>query len=284
MEDAGLPGRGHRGRQRLPTAELVRAVAQPGREERHVAGAQGVADDRLRQAVDLEDDEARAWPVIGITARAGEMAERVAIERLVLVEPDDADEDGVDARDEDRGDEGREEAGDLDMGHEPGGDEQRQAHEEDREDAGDHDVRLREGEEEDRPHRERDEARDDGHQERREQVSSPSPSRWMPGRSSATSMSATVSTNGDDDRPGDEVAPASGPVDERVVLVRPDARDAMAEGRQRLGLLGRDRGGLAHGHRVVTGWISWSPRTRDVRGPVHVDRERSRRRVDGPWT
>ena len=58
---------------------------------------------------------------------------------------------------------------DLDMGHEPGGDEQRQAHEEDREDAGDHDVRLREGEEEDRPHRERDEARDDGHQERREQ-------------------------------------------------------------------------------------------------------------------
>ena len=71
MEDAGLPGRGHRGRQRLPAAELVGAVAQPGREERHVAGAQGVADDRLRQAVDLEDDEAGAWPVVGVAARRG---------------------------------------------------------------------------------------------------------------------------------------------------------------------------------------------------------------------
>ena len=208
-----------------------------------------MADDRLRQAVDLEDDEARAGPVVDVAARAREMPQRVAIERLVLVEPDDADEHGVDARDEDRGDEGREEPGDLDMGHEPGGDEQRQAHEDDREDAGDHDVRLREGEEEDRPHRERDEARDDGHQERREQDLEPVALELDAGQEQRDEHERDGVDERDDDRPRDEVAPAGGPVDERVVLVRPDARDAMAEGRRRLGLLA----GTVAGSLMATG-------------------------------
>ncbi len=119
VEDAHLAGAGHRRCQRLVLAQAVRAVAEPVIEERHVAGAQGVAQDGLSEPVDLEDDEARAWPVVDIAAHPCHALHRVTEEGLVLVEPDDAHEDGIDRGDEDRGDEGDDESIDLDAWHEP---------------------------------------------------------------------------------------------------------------------------------------------------------------------
>ena len=92
VQDADLPGRGHRGRQGLPLAQPVLARAQPLGDEGHVPGAQRVAQDGLGKAVDLEDDEPGPRPVVHIPAVAGHALEGVAVERLVLVEPDDRGE------------------------------------------------------------------------------------------------------------------------------------------------------------------------------------------------
>ena len=95
--------------------------AEPVVEEGHVAGAQRVTQDGLGEAVDLEDDEAGAGTVVDIAADAGHALHGVAEEGLVLVETDDGHEHGADGGDEDRGDEGHDEAIDLDAVDEPAG-------------------------------------------------------------------------------------------------------------------------------------------------------------------
>ncbi len=231
------PADGHRGREGLVLAQAVRALAQPVVEEGHVAGAQSVAQDGLREAVDLEDDETRARADHRCRRRhAGHALHRVAEERLVLVEADDGHEHGVDGGDEDRRDEGEEEAVDGDAVDDPAGAEQRQAHEDDRQHAGDDDVVDAERHEHDRPQDERDDTGHERHQRRRRDVL-PEP---------ATEGDAVHQLGHDQQRDGvddehgkaahHQVALAARPVHGRVVLVLPDRSDAMEEpGLLRLG-------------------------------------------------
>ena len=58
VEDARLAGRGHRRQDRLPARQLVAAVADPAGHRVDGAGPDAAGEDRMGEAVDLDDDEA----------------------------------------------------------------------------------------------------------------------------------------------------------------------------------------------------------------------------------
>ncbi len=105
VEDAGLAARCHRRQDRLPLRQLVAAVADHAGHRVDRSGAHPTGQDRVGEAVDLDDHEAR---LVGVALRA--LDEQSLDEEPVIgaaaVDAEDRGQDRVDDGVDERGDEG----------------------------------------------------------------------------------------------------------------------------------------------------------------------------------
>ena len=111
VQDAGLTGGCLRRQQCRPFVELHLAGADPLGEERHATGTDLVGEDGLGEAVDLDDHHARfiADDAIGPVAR--QARHQLGVVRRLAVGVQDGRQDGVEQREHDRPEEGRDQSG-----------------------------------------------------------------------------------------------------------------------------------------------------------------------------
>ena len=110
VQDPGLAGRGGRGQERLPARQPVAAGANPVGQVRDAAGPDLAGQDRLGEAVDLDDHEAGLVGPHHALAAGGHLLHEDREVRVVAGDREDRDEDGVHRRVDERRHQGGQDA------------------------------------------------------------------------------------------------------------------------------------------------------------------------------
>ena len=172
VQDPRLAARRHRRQDRLPLRQLVAAVADQAGHRVDRARAHPAGQDRMGEAVDLDDHQAR---LVGVARRPldQELLDEQAVVRAAAVDPEDRGQDRVDDREDERADQRGHEAVDVDA-RGPLGDDEERHHLEDQDEDRDQDQRDRGRQREDHGSDDRVEQGDEDHREGRARR----PSRW----------------------------------------------------------------------------------------------------------
>ena len=104
-QDARLAGARLGGQQRRPPGEAHPAAVDPARHDRDAPGLDLLLKDRVRQAVDLDEDEAGPSRANRVAASCQEAADEHRVVRVVRVEAEQPAERRVDDGENDRGEE-----------------------------------------------------------------------------------------------------------------------------------------------------------------------------------
>ena len=125
VQETGLAGRRGRWQECLPAIEAVPSRTNPARQVGRPAGLDLASQDRPRETVDLDDDEARRIRPMDVRPASRQLLDEDREVRVVAADREDRHEDGVRDRVDERCDQSREPARDDQAVDEAGQDEER---------------------------------------------------------------------------------------------------------------------------------------------------------------
>src|SRR2546425_12314402 len=105
MEHARLARRSLRREQRFPAIENHTARANPSREIRRLSRLEVVLEERMRESIDLDEDDARLLARISLPVASRELADERAEERIVIAGREPRGQERIPDREDHRTDE-----------------------------------------------------------------------------------------------------------------------------------------------------------------------------------